>query len=775
MSKSKLLVGAALLVVFSAQAPRAFAEGEVIATASGGADELVVFGTGQTRQQSSITAAVIESAAPGTSPLKAIERIPGVSFQSADPFGNYEWSARISIRGFNQNQLGFTLDDVPLGDMSYGAFNGLHISRASISENIGRVEVSQGAGSLSAASSSNLGGTVQFVSKAPAEKLGLDAAATYGSEDTKRFYVRGDSGEIGPFGTKLSLSYVYQDTDKWKGVGEQKQQQINSSLVQPIGKGEITGFLNWSHRRENDYQDMSLGMLSRLGYKWDNISGNWPLAVQIADIANNRGDTGSGVITNAGAGTVYPGPFQTADDAYFNASGLRNDTIGSLKIAYPILDNLHVSLRGYGHQNEGQGLWYSPYVPTPLGAPGPGGAAITDPGPISVRTTEYDIKRYGAIGSVDYEIGGHTIEAGFWYENNKFHQARRFYGTSRTDPLRDSLEFQKNPFFTQWEYQFDTDTVQLHIQDTWKVTDALTLQAGMKSLRVTSDARTLVGANVDGSIEAKDDFLPQAGATFDLTRDHQLFIGYTENMRAYQIAATVGPFSTTPAGLAAIKSTLKPEESRTIEGGWRFRFGALQGSIAGYHVDFDNRLLTVALGPGIVGAPTALQNVGSVVSQGVEAAALWRFFDDWSLFGSYTFDDSKYQNNVLDATGALVAATKDKRVVDTPENLFRVELGYDNGALFGKIAAAYTGERYFTYLNDQKVDGYTLVELSAGYRVNEGPVWLRGTEVQFNVTNLTDEQYISTTGSNGFGNSGDSQTLLPGAPREFFVTVRKSF
>ena len=45
--------------------------------------------------------------------------------------------ARISIRGFNQNQLGFTLDGVPLGDMTYGNLNGLHVSRAVISENLG--------------------------------------------------------------------------------------------------------------------------------------------------------------------------------------------------------------------------------------------------------------------------------------------------------------------------------------------------------------------------------------------------------------------------------------------------------------------------------------------------------------------------------------------------------------------------------------------------------------------------------------------------------------
>jgi iron complex outermembrane receptor protein len=29
---------------------------------------------------------------------------------------------------------------------------------------------------------------------------------------------------------------------------------------------------------------------------------------------------------------------------------------------------------------------------------------------------------------------------------------------------------------------------------------------------------------------------------------------------------------------------------------------------------------------------------------------------------------------------------------------------------------------------------------------------------------------VSTIGSNGFGNSGDNQTLLAGAPRQVFVT-----
>jgi len=101
-----------------------------------------VYGCGQIRQVAEVGAADIAQLTPGSSAFKAIEKLPGVNFQSADAFGVYEWSTRISLRGFNQNQLGVTLDGVPLGDMSYGNTNGLHISRAIISDNIGKVQVS---------------------------------------------------------------------------------------------------------------------------------------------------------------------------------------------------------------------------------------------------------------------------------------------------------------------------------------------------------------------------------------------------------------------------------------------------------------------------------------------------------------------------------------------------------------------------------------------------------------------------------------------------------
>ena len=140
--KLKSMMFASVSLAVLCAAPVAFAQ-TAPATTEPAADQevetIVVYGAASSRQTQAVTASAIALSAAGVSPLKAIERLPGVNFQSADALGNYEWSTRISVRGFNQNQMGFTLDGVPLGDMSYGNHNGLHISRATISENLARV------------------------------------------------------------------------------------------------------------------------------------------------------------------------------------------------------------------------------------------------------------------------------------------------------------------------------------------------------------------------------------------------------------------------------------------------------------------------------------------------------------------------------------------------------------------------------------------------------------------------------------------------------------
>jgi iron complex outermembrane receptor protein len=710
---------------------------------------VVIFARGVARPQLQVTAEQIDYLPAGTSPLKAIEKLPGVNFQSADPFGSYEWSTRIVVRGFNQNQMGFTLDGVPLGDMSYGNHNGLHISRAVPSEDVGRVSLSQGAGALGTASTSNLGGTLEFFTLDPASDFGARVDLTGGSDSTRRIYGRFDTGALGGNGPRISLSAVDGTTDKWKGSGEQQQRMYSLKAVQPIGEtGSVTAYYNYSDRAERDYQDLSFDIIRRRGEDWDNWAPDWTAAVAAA-----RACAASGF-----------GNAVACDDAYWDAAGIREDSLAYLGVDLPSDDGLSFSARAYMHKNEGQGLWGTPYVPTPGGAP------------LSVRTTEYDIDRKGALATIGWALGSHDLEVGVWIEDNDFNQARRFYPEPNlAGPTQSFTSFRSDPLLTQWEYNFNTKTLQYHLQDVFSLGETLRLTAGFKGMKVENSANTVTGPNKSGSIEAKESFLPQLGFTWAPWEGGELFGVAARNARAFVSANTAGPFSTTAAGFVAIRDVLKPETSDTIELGWRFRGESVEGVLAAYRIKFKDRLLAIQQGPGIVGNPSVLANVGGVSTNGFEAAVNWRPMQHLNWFSSFAWNDSTFDENYT--TNGNVVLVGGKTVPDSPEMMLKTELAYDNGSAFVRADANYVDGRYYTFLNQGSVPSYTLFNASAGYRFADVAMFEELT-LQAAVTNLTDKFYISTVGSNGFVNAdpnGTAQTLLRGAPRQLFVSIKAKF
>lgn len=705
----------------------------------------VNLGRGQLRSVQSLSQLEFDNAIAGTSPLQTLSRLPGVNFQAADGLGNYEWSARFTVRSFSQNQVGFTLDDVPLGDMSYGNFNGLHISRAISSENVGRASLSQGAGALEAASSSNLGGTVQFYSADPLQQFGVRLSQTVGTDSDRRTFLRLDTGATAL--GEAFISYTNQNADKWRGHGEQRSEQWNLKWVKAVGEHRFSAFLNTSRRQEVDYQDMSLDLIQRKGWEFDNFYPDFAGAV---DAAKNLCD---------------PNNFKaTCDDAYFAGAGLRNDELAGASADLRVAENTHWKTTAYYHHNKGMGLWFTPYLASPDGTP------------ISVRTTEYGIHRWGVVSNAEMELGDHLIKAGVWFEDNDFDQARRFYAASAS-AVPSVYKFPSNPFATQWQYAFNTKTAQFSLSDTWAVTKDLSIGAGFKSLRVQTDGALEVSSDMpSGRITAKKGFLPQLGLNYRLSANNELYATAARNMRAYQAAATgTSPYATTSAGFEAIRGSLKPETSDTLEAGWRTSGRGYEGSVSAYLVNFKDRLLSVQQGSGIQGNPVVLSNVGDVRATGVEGALSFRLNSVFTWYNSLSLSKSEYRDNVL--SGTTPVAIRGKRVVDSPDTMFKSQLGYDDGALFGSIGLDYMSKRYYTYLNDAAVPDRTLVSLSGGYRMkNLG--FVRELSLQASVSNLLDKRYISTIGSNGFSNSdaaGTYATLLPGAPRQVYVTLTGKF
>ena len=302
------------------------------------------------------------------------------------------------------------------------------------------------------------------------------------------------------------------------------------------------------------------------------------------------------------------------------------------------------------------------------------------------------------------------------------------------------------------------------------------MEFGFKSVQVDIDAQTVVGDNKTGSIDTDESFLPQIGFMYELNDRNELFGAASRNVRAFIGAASgVSPWSATQAGFNAIRNTLEPETATTMEFGWRFRNDVLEGVVSAYHVDFSDRLLAIQQGSAIIGNFNALANVGSVKSRGLEGGLDWSISDTWNWYNSASFNRSTYEDDYL--SGTTLIRTGGKTLTDSPEFMLTSEFGYDSASLFGKLSYKYTSERQYTYLNEGAVSSFGMMNLALGYRF--GTVGAaQDLTLQLDVTNLLDKDYIATVGSGGFGNSdfaGTAQTLLPGAPRQLFVSLKASF
>ncbi|WP_164845973.1 TonB-dependent receptor [Inhella crocodyli] len=711
----------------------------------------ITVGRGQLRSVHRVGRSELQTAAiSGQNPLLTVARLPGVNVQSADALGNYEWSARFTVRGFSQNQLGFTLDGVPLGDMSYGNLNGLHIGRAIASENVAGAELSQGTGALDTPSSSNLGGTLQFFSDAPERRFGLRAAQTLGSHANRRTHLRLDSGD-----TALGSAYLsatQQAADKWKGAGQQRQRQLNLKAQKAWDGGQLTAFFNHSSREEIDDQDLSLEMIQRLGPRWDNTYPDFNAALRAAQALCGNGNT-----------AYVP----QCDDAYYAGAGLRRDLLAGVNLETALAPAWRLQLGAYHHGNDGRGLWYTPYTPSPDGTP------------ISLRTTEYAIHRRGATAALQWDLGAHQVRAAFWHEDNDFDQARRFYATP-PGAVPSPYAFPRDPFLTQWAYRFHTRTQQASLSDTLALSPTLTLGAGFKALSATIDAERLLGTGPAGAIRAQRGFLPQLGLNWQVNAVHELFAGAQRNLRAFQASATgASPFATTQAGFDAIRDTLRPETATTVELGWRATEARYQAALTLYGANFRDRLLAVTPGSAIVGNPAVLANVGGVRARGLEATLSLRLHPGWTLYNSLSLNRSTYRDDVQSRDAAnqpITVPLAGKDVVDAPRTMAKSILSAERGPWFGELGLDFMARRFYSHTNDAAVPARTLLNASAGLRLGPWLGWtaVRDASLRLAVTNLGNRRYVATVGTNGFPNSdpsGTNQTLLMGAPRQLMLSL----
>ncbi len=728
-------------------------------------------GRGETRGANAIGKRELREQAAGTSALKVVERLPGVNMQSSDPWGAYEWANRVTIRGFQTQQIGQTFDGLPLGDMSYGNFNGLGIGRAVDPENLAGADVAQGSGAIGTASANNLGGVIQYASDAPRGTAGFTVRQTVGGANTYRTTGRWDSGLFmsGDNGVSGYLSFTRQDNDKWKGSGlpsspenpglfarrgffhngQTWQEQVNAKSVAFLGAHKLTGFYSFSNRSEADYVDFSLARWNQSGRSWDQFT-DWATAKQYATTAGQE------------------------DEAYWQSSlGARRDHLAYLRGEFALGDAT-LSVQPYLHRNKGNGDWTAPSY-----------GASWSPDPLYFRQTQYTDGRNGANVTLSMTVAGNALEAGTWYEGNTTTIRRPAWRlvNYQTGP---EVDF-NNVIRLNFDRTGDITTTMAYVQNTNRLLDdRLKLTYGGKYLNVdakfhsngnTINAPTFGDAGrPDFQVTAKGTFLPQVGAVLSVNESEQLFANYSENINQYPLSPQTGIYNLSPAGFNYFTANVKPERASSVDFGVRTKRDAVEASLSTYYINYRNRLVGVANCQLTAFCASVFANVGTVTTRGFEGLLLWQLADGLSWNSTASYNSSKINDDYTTGTssGSTVIPSKGKDAVDAPRFMANSALRYANAHWTGHFGVRHVDKRYFTILNDLSVPGYTVADAGVGYRLmNVG----RAKEVtlQLNVSNLFDASYLGPIGTGGFTVSGDNQTLQAGARRLAFLTLGTTF
>jgi len=700
------------------------------------------------KARSTVTAEELAKQRPTGNAYDALALMPSVNSYSYDATGLF--GGGLTLRGFNSDQIGATINGVPVNDSgNFAVFPQEFVDQ----ENTCSEFVTQGSTDVDSPQVGATGGNFGITTCDPEDKQRIRLMQTGGRLNMWKTYLRYDTGRFMDDRAKVFVSYSHAESSKWKGMGKALRDHMDIGFNYDWDRfNYIHGTLLYNHAINNNISTFNLADLKAHGYYYDYST------VFTGRAAPSPGKAGNDTLP------------ANADSYYKLALNPFENVIASATAKFRLNDSTDIKIvpyfwYGYGTGGVQEKLVSESGFLNPATGKLTAGVDLNGDGDTLDKVLVYSgsvtrTQRPGITTSVIENIGDHQILAGVWYERATHRQTGPMglidaNGNPADAWLRDDQVLR--PDGTPYEsrnWRTISTAYQAFLQDTVSLfQDQVLINVGVRNPHVKRDFTNYPSEGFNSGVyyQLKPEssaVLPQFGARYRLTADDQLFASLAKNFRAPPnfVYATTGNNVVIQNGQPVLASAVKPETSWDLDMGYRHQSKAITTSATVFFTDFKNRQAN-ATDPNT--QTSTYTNVGNVRNKGFELEAGNTPVNGWSFYGSLGYLNTEVKNNLA---GGFDSVNKKVLYLPTAGNEFPLSPkwktglsgSYETNNWYVRIKGKYTAKQQATLANDEEVPAYTLWDLDAGYQFPTTGAF-KNPKLTLNVSNLTNKQYRNPT------------------------------
>ncbi|MFP3254438.1 MAG: TonB-dependent receptor [Hydrogenobaculum sp.] len=640
----------------------------------------------------------------GGNVFQALELLPSVNFQTQDPYGLS--GGQITIRGFNNNQIGLTIDGMPLMDSGNYA---LYPNEYMDLENLEAETITRGGTGKASPLYSDLGGRIALRTIPPKDKLSLELEQIFGSYAFEKSFVRLDSGLLPLMNSKFFISFSHAQANKWKGPGQNPKfrDHVAFGWVANLNRLHIDFYMDENDQVNYYYRGLNYQQAQNLSaYK---------------DFDYNGSLTGNPAVDQYYY-KFFHNPYQNYE--------FRGD------ISFDVSRNFYVDLKPYYWRGRGGGS----------------SAYYNSRGNYINYGISYNYtKRPGFIAQAVFHKNPFKVTAGFWYERADLENFSTNFKLNN---------FQNGNYNTTFNYYGYIDKVYTTTQTPYVIFDLkdfhrFDVELGLKYAQVKRDYKEFNTNNLpylpdddiynyplsiipsQSYVKTYRKFLPSINIGYKINRYLYPYFNYAKN---FQVPASYQGSPPKGTTTQEIINNLSPEEADSYDAGVNITLGKFIIKPDIYYVDYKNKIVYFAEpnNPNI----TYPQSVGKVKAYGGELEILGNLIKNLTLISSFSYNRAKFDNGYY--SGKTFLNVAGNQLPNTPKYMGKLGLDYKLYGFDIFPYLIYESSRYGDSTNQQEIPSYVVANLNVSRDFN---IFGKKFYGFLNVLNLTNKTYIGYIGT----------------------------